>query len=184
MIADLLQRLHFGRLSRREKVALAGGALLLAAWLAVELGVAPLFERRARLRQAVAAKTAQLAEMEGMKAEVEGIRGRARRAEQRFERRDKGFTLFGFLDQLAGQTQVKDRVTTMRPSKIEQKNSPLKLSRVEMKLEGVTLEQLTRFLVGVETSRNEAVVSKLSVSRREKTDGLLDAVLQVETLEP
>ncbi len=184
MIASLVQRLPFGRISGREKLMIAGGALVLLAALAIQLGIAPLFERRARLRQAVAAKESQLSEMQRMKAELEGIRGQAQRTEQRFARREKGFTLFGFLDQLAGQTQVKERVTTMRPSKIEQKNSPLKLSRVEMKLEGVTLEQLTRFLVGVETSRYETVVSKLSVSRRDKTDGLLDAVLQVETFEP
>ncbi len=184
MIASLLQRLPFGRISRREKLVIAGGTIVLLTAGVIQLGIAPLFERRARLRQAVAAKESQLSEMQRMRAEVQEIRGQAQRTEQRFARREKGFTLFGFLDQLAGQTQVKERVTTMRPSKIEQKNSPLKLSRVEMKLEGVTLEQLTRFLVGVETSRYETVVSKLSVSRRDKTDGLLDAVLQVETFEP
>ena len=67
--------------------------------------------------------------------------------------------VFSFLDQLAGQSRIKERVNYMRPSKIEQKNSPLKLSRVEMKLEAVTLEQLANFLYGVETSRNMAVVT-------------------------
>ena len=71
----------------------------------------------------------------------------------------------------------------MRPSKIEQKNSALKLSRVEMKLEAVTLEQLATFLYGVETSRNMAVVSKLSINRRDQKEGLLDAIMQVDTLE-
>jgi general secretion pathway protein M len=72
----------------------------------------------------------------------------------------------------------------MRPTKTEQKNSPLKLSRVEMKLEAVTLEQLTTFLHGVETSKNMVSVSKLSITRRDQKEGLLDAILQVDTLEP
>jgi len=57
------------------------------------------------------------------------------------------------------------------------------LSRVEMKLEAVTLEQLATFLYGVETSRNAAVVSKISITRRDQKEGLLDAILQVDTLE-
>jgi hypothetical protein len=52
-----------------------------------------------------------------------------------------------------------------------------------MKVEAVTLEQLTTFLARVETSRNMAVVSKLSVTRRDQKEGLLDAILQVDTLE-
>jgi general secretion pathway protein M len=71
----------------------------------------------------------------------------------------------------------------MRPTKTEQKNSTFKLSRVEMKLEAVTLEQLATFLHGVESSKNMVSVSKLSITRRDQKEGLLDAILQVETLE-
>jgi hypothetical protein len=35
----------------------------------------------------------------------------------------------------------------------------------------------------VETSRNAAVVSKISITRRDQKEGLLDAILQVDTLE-
>ncbi|MDO8945245.1 MAG: hypothetical protein Q7U75_18840, partial [Desulfobacterales bacterium] len=75
------------------------------------------------------------------------------------------------------------RVSYMRPTKTEQKNSTLKLSRVEMKLEAVTLEQLATFLNAVESSRNMVSVSKLSITRRDQKEGLLDAILQVETQE-
>jgi len=71
----------------------------------------------------------------------------------------------------------------MRPTKTEQKNSPLKLSRVEMKLEAVTLEQLTAFLHGVETPEHGLGEQALH-TRRDQKEGLLDAILQVDTLEP
>ena len=71
----------------------------------------------------------------------------------------------------------------MRPTKTDQKNSAFKLSRVEMKLEAVTLEQLATFLHGVESSKNMVSVSKLSITRRDQKEGLLDAILQVDTLE-
>jgi general secretion pathway protein M len=64
-----------------------------------------------------------------------------------------------------------------------QKNSNYKLSRVEMKLDAVTLEQLTSYLYGIETSKNMVIVKKLSISKKEKEDRLINVILQVETLE-
>jgi general secretion pathway protein M len=180
---SIIKRLNLSKLSRREKIVVAGGGCILVLFLLIQFVIAPLFNRRAQLRQAVATKTLMLAEMTRMQAEYDGLKSRSKQSEARFTRRDKAFTLFSFLDQLAGQSRIKERVNYMRPSKIEQKNSPLKLSRVEMKLEAVTLEQLATFLHGVETSRNMAVVSKLAVTRRDQKEGLLDAILQVDTLE-
>jgi general secretion pathway protein M len=131
----------------------------------------------------VHAKAELLADMQALQAEAEQIRTRSRTAEGRFRQREANFTLFSFLDQLAGQARVKERVSYMRPTKIELKNSPFKLSRVEMKLEGVTLEQLTTYIHGVESSGNMVSVGKLSITRRDPKEGLLDAILQVETLE-
>jgi general secretion pathway protein M len=183
MFESVVKRLNLSKLSRREKVIVAGGGCILVLFLLIQLVIAPLLDRRQQLRQAVTSKTLMLAEMQRMKSEFDALKSRSKQSEDRFKRRDKGFTLFSFLDQLAGQSQIKERVNYMRPSKIEQKNSAFKLSRVEMKLEAVTLEQLANFLFRVETSRNMAVVSKLSITRRDQKEGLLDAILQVETLE-
>jgi general secretion pathway protein M len=179
----LVKRVSLSKLSRREKLVVAGGGCLLVVFLAVQLLILPAFERRAQAERAIRAKTLMLAEMQRLKGEVDQLRAASRSAEARFGRRDRNFTLFSFLDQLAGKTGVKERVSYMKPSKTEQKNTPYKLSRVEMKLEAVTLEQLNNYLVAVETSRNMVAVSKLSISRRDQKEGLLDAILQVDTLE-
>ncbi|MCU0592768.1 MAG: type II secretion system protein GspM [Desulfobacterales bacterium] len=179
----VLKHINLSKLSRREKFIVAGGGGLLALFLLIQLVIVPVFERNARMTRAVQSKSQILADMQRLKSEYDSLSARAQQSEARFTQRDKGFTLFSFLDQLAGQARVKERVSYMRPTKTEQKNSPLKLSRVEMKLEAVTLEQLTAFLHGVETSRNMVSVSKLSITRRDQKEGLLDAILQVETLE-
>ena len=183
MFEPVLKHINLSKLSRREKFIVAGGGGLLALFLLVQLVIVPVFERNARMTRAVQSKSQILADMQRLKSEYESLSARTQQSEARFTQRDKGFTLFSFLDQLAGQARVKERVSYMRPTKTEQKNSPLKLSRVEMKLEAVTLEQLTAFLHGVETSRNMVSVSKLSITRRDQKEGLLDAILQVETLE-
>lgn len=180
---SITKHINLSKLSRREKIIVTAGGCALVVFLLAQWVVAPVLGRSAQLRRTADAKAVMLADMQRMKAEIEDLRSQAKLSESRFTQRDKGFTLFSFLDQLAGQARIKERVSYMRPSKIDQKNSSYKLSRVEMKLEAVTLEQLTQFLYGVETSRNSAAVSKLSISRRDQKEGLLDAVLQVDTLE-
>jgi general secretion pathway protein M len=71
----------------------------------------------------------------------------------------------------------------MKPSKTVQKNSNYKISRVEMKLDAITLEQLATYLYGVETSKNMVMVKKVSISKKEKQQGFINVVLQVETVE-
>ena len=183
MFDAITKRVSLSKLSQREKIIVAGGGLALLIFLIVQFLIAPVFTRNAQMRRNVQAKTAMLAEMQRLKADHDSLKSAATQSEARFTRRDKGFTLFSFLDQLAGQARVKERVSYMRPTKTEVKNSPFKLSRVEMKLEGVTLEQLATYIHGVESSPNMASVSKLSITRRDQKEGLLDAILQVDTLE-
>jgi len=71
----------------------------------------------------------------------------------------------------------------MKPTKKVQKNSPYKLSRVEMKLDAITLEQLTTYLYEVETSKNMVEIKKLVISKKDKKQALITAVMQVETME-
>ena len=52
-----------------------------------------------------------------------------------------------------------------------------------MKLDAITLEQLTTYLYGIETSKNMVMVKKLSISKKEKNEGLVNVILQVETPE-
>ncbi len=182
-LEPILKRVNLNKLSRREKIIVAAGGAALILFAVVQLLILPVFEHRAQLRRSVQAKAAMLGQMQQFQSEAEELKSRSQESEGRFRKRDKGFTLFSFLDQLAGQAQVKERVSYMRPTKTELKNSALKLSRVEMKLEGVTLEQLTTYIHGVESSPNMVSVSKLSITRRDQKEGLLDAILQVETLE-
>jgi len=71
----------------------------------------------------------------------------------------------------------------MKPSTSMQKNSPYKLSLVEMKLQAVTLNQLTTYLHMVETSPNMVRVKRLSILKKENQKNGINVVLQMETLE-
>ncbi len=175
--------LNFKKLNRREKYIICGAACLLGLLIIVQFVIRPFFDNKTQLEKSLLTKTAELEQMRGLQAEYSALKGKVQLSEVQFKNREKNFTLFSFLDQLAGQTGIKDRIGYMRPSKTVQKDSNYKISRVEMKLDAISLEQLTAYLYGIETSKNMVMVKKLSISKQDKKQAAINVILQVETLE-
>jgi len=171
------------KLTRREKYALYGASGILCLFIIMQFIALPVFDKQDRLKRGLEVKTKILQHMIALKSEHDAIIQRTDLSKVHFENREKGFTLFSFLDRLSGKAGIKDQITYMKPSSTVQKNSPYKTSRVEMKLQGLTLEQLTVYLHMVETSKNMVIVKRLSISKTGKQEGFIDAVLQVETSE-
>ena len=97
--------------------------------------------------------------------------------------RRTGFTLFSFLDSLAGQAGLKDRIAYMKPSSSTLPDAPYRTATVETKLQAITLKQLLNYIYRIETSRNMVRLTRLSVTKTGKQEGTVDAVLLVETFE-
>ena len=70
----------------------------------------------------------------------------------------------------------------MKPSSAVQKEGPYKISRVEMKLQGISLAKLADYLYQVETSPNMVTIRRASFIKQTKGGGGIDTVLQVETM--
>lgn len=171
------------KLTKRERysVYVLSGVILL--FIIFQFLVFPSIDKRKRLERALQVKAGDIDEMIALKSEYDEIEKRTQFSKVRFANRDKAFTLFSFLDSLTGEARIKDRVTYMKPSTTVRKDSAYKISQVEIKLQGLTLQQLTTFLHMVETSKNMVYVKRLSITRTGKQEGFIDAVLQVETVE-
>jgi len=169
--------------TKREKYAIyaLSGAVLL--FILIQFIVFPSIDKRKRLKRTLQVKEDVLLEMINLKSDYDAIEKRTNLAKVRFENREKGFTLFSFLDRLTGKARIKEYVTYMKPSTTVQKNNLYKISQVEIKFKGLTLQQLTTYLHMVETSKNMVYIKRLSISRTGKQEGFVDAVLQIETVE-
>src|SRR5690606_35168266 len=93
--------------------------------------------------------------------------------EVQLKARPQGFTLFSFLDTLAGQSGIKQNIDYMKPSTSNLKNSSYSLSMVELKINALTMEQLVSFMHGVETSPNLIWIKRISIDRGEKENDLI-----------
>jgi general secretion pathway protein M len=170
-------------LNKREKLAVYAAGVFIAFFIFNQFIISPVFEKRNELRDRLDAKKNIVTEMNKLQEEYFSIQKKAEISRQGFARRPQGFTLFSFLDKLAGETGVKKRISYMKPSSVVEEGSGVKLSRVEMKLQEINVNDLVSYLYGIENSPNMAVVRRLSITKAGQGEGLLSAVIQVETIE-
>ena len=171
------------QINRREKVAIGIGAAAVCMFILIQFIIVPIFENRSRLRRSLDDKVQTMERMSILRAEYDTAQQSAATYQARLTKRQKGFTLFSFLDKLAGDTGIKANVSYMRPSTSAQKNSRYKVSLVEMKLQSVSLDQLLQYLYRIETSPNMVNIRRISIAKASKAEELITAILQAETME-
>lgn len=169
------------QLNPREKLVIGMGLVALTVILLVYACVLPLLERRERSAQRIVGLERELAEMQVYRDEYHQLRAETVRMAEILKKRPAGFSLFSFLDQLAGNTGIKTKIVYMKPSNVKDLEKQSNRSRVEIKLDEVTLEQISRFLYRIETSPHLISVPRLSIKQKQQSSGFLETVLQVET---
>jgi general secretion pathway protein M len=170
------------KLARREKylLSLASGAIAL--FILFELVIFPFLGKRERLQQGIEAKEKSLREVSVLRAEYETYKKGSSGVKEFLARREKGFTLFSFLEKAAGEADVKKNIKYMKPS-ASKGTGVHKESMVEMKLEDVTMKQLVGYLYRIESPENVISIKRMSINQNKGEKGHMDAVLQVVTLE-
>jgi len=173
----------FKNLNRREKYAVYAASALIALFIVIQFIISPIINKRDRLERTLQAKTKILEQMSALQSEYGIIKEKAVTYKKRFNARNKNFTLFSFLDRLADKTGIKNHISYMKPSTSDKGQSGYKISKVEMKLQSITLSQLTSYLHGVETSKNVVSIKRISIVKTGSQEKYVNAVLQIETVE-
>ncbi|MBW1676825.1 MAG: type II secretion system protein M [Deltaproteobacteria bacterium] len=170
------------RLARRERYLISVAACCVAIFLVFQFLIFPFFENRRRIQRGLKAKEKGLEEIVKLRGEYQAYQKGAQGIQQTIARRQKGFTLFSFLEKAAGEAEVKAHIKSMKPS-ISSGTGPYKESMVEMKLEGITLQQLVGYLYRIESPDDIVNIKRISISQNKKAEGYLDAILQVVTFQ-
>jgi len=170
------------KLATREKYLVSAGVGFVLIFLLFQFLIFPFFESRRRMGSGLKAKETGLDEIMKLSAEYQTYQKNSQGIQQALARRKKGFTLFAFLEEAAGKAEVKTHIKYMKPSR-SSGTGPYKESTVEMKLEAVTLEQLTGYLYRIESPDNLVNIKRISINENKKEKGYLDAVMQVLTFQ-
>ena len=171
-------------LSRREILIVSFGIAFVVLFFGYQLGVAPVLENREDLKRILAQRKISLGEMGQLQQEFRTLSGNLGHQADDLARRDRGFSLFSFLDSQAEQSGVKTNVEYMKPFTKKVENSSLTLATVKIKLKEVFLKDLVDFLSRIETSGKSVDISSLSLTKAGKDEKQLDAVIETQTLMP
>lgn len=170
------------QLNKREKLAVWTAGIAIGLLIMGKLVIFPYVETREKWGRQIEAKKVTLLEMQALETEYENSKQLSDHSRVRLEKRGKDFTLYSFINGVSAKAQIKDNITYMKPSTIEQKDSALKVAVVEMKFSGVTLKQLAHYLQMVEKSGNQVFIKRVALSNSAKKKGYLDVTLLMETV--
>lgn len=170
------------KLAKREKYAVSIGAGLVLLFFLFQLLIFPFFEKRERYRNGIKAKENELKEIVLMKEKYDRLKRDSAQMEDLLGKRNKGFTLFSFLERAAGEAEVKDHIKYMKPSSSKGPGT-YKESLVEMKLENISLEQLVGYLYRIEKPEELILVKRISINDNKKEGRYLDSIIQVSTFQ-
>jgi hypothetical protein len=170
-------------LTGSQKYYLTGGAAFVVLVLAFQLVVSPLWDARKRTINAIATNEKALAQMTLLGQEYGILKIRAEAVQRVLSGRSEGFSLFSHLEKKAGEIQLKPHIKYINPLKGVAAGS-FEESSVEMKLDSITMRQLTDFLHRVESPKDFIRISKISISKMRESPEYLTATLQVLTYQP
>ncbi len=182
-IPQVQKTLHYyHRLSLREQRIVLAGLLFLACTFIYSMILGPLFDRNALLNRKIEKKQEEVTEMIRLRSSVVQDRGGMDRIKGVIEQRGKAFSVFAYLEQLATKAEMKDKIIYIKP----QRETPVgrfKESLVQIKLEKIGMEELTRYLYQIETSEDLLYIKNLKMKqgKRGKETGL-NVTLSVGTL--
>ncbi len=168
-------------LNRREKIVVAFGGIFLVIFLLFHIAIVPVFEKRGQLESEIAASQLMAREMHELRREYLLLVERMEATQKEYTRRPENFSLFSFLERIAGSIGIKNKIAYMRPSSTVDDFSGLTISRVEMRLEEVTMEDLASYLYEIESSDNMLQVDRLTITKSGEGDSPVNVVMRVQT---
>ncbi len=161
----------------RERLFIGGAGAALLIFLLFKLAMDPMLKRSADLDRQIVTAQRQLSELRTMQEEylrqksvVDSINGQLKK--------QQNFAIFSRLEELAGQTGIRNKILHMKPT-VSTPSEMYNEESVEVKMEGVTLEQLVRYLHQVESSPQLLKIKRLEVKPRIDNRQILTATFRV-----
>jgi general secretion pathway protein M len=167
-------------LGKREKLMVAGGGVAIILVLSYQFGVSPALERLRLLDRLVTQKEREVHEMKTLRDTYVMQKSLMEEVNRSLNQRGQEFAIFSFLEDLANKSGVKNNIMYMKPA-LSTVGELYRESSVEMRLEGIGLQQLTRYLYDIERAPQLLRVRRMHVKPRAANPDLLDVTFQVST---
>jgi len=170
------------QITPRDRIFLIVGVSFLFLFILLKFAVFPLIDNREKLDRGITVRDKAIVEMRELQVRYRQLHGKANSLADQLESREKNFSLFSFLEQMAAKTDVKKNIAYMKPSETAD-DGPFKEMLVEMKLQTVNLKKLIDFLELVESPDKIVALKRISIQENKKEKATLDVIMQVVSLD-
>jgi len=171
----------WGKLDKKQRYMVAAAVAVVTLALILELVIFPISEAMAKAKRYVAANEAKLAEMVQLDAEFARHRGQLASLQQVFSARGADFSLFSYLEKRALQARVKGNIKQMSASRGTQ-TAAFEEALVDLRLEKITIKQLTEFLYLVESPDELVKIKKITINKMKDSPEYLSAQMQIASV--
>jgi general secretion pathway protein M len=172
----------FQNLGTREKIFIIGAGVAALLALLFLVVVDPMLSHAARLDRQIVSAQRDLQELQSLQREylrqkgvLDGINAQLKQ--------QKNFAVYSRLGELAGRTGIQNKIVSMRPTASTPSGAYVE-EAVEIKIEGVTLEQLVQYLSQIENSPQFLKIKRLYLKPNVENRQLLTAIFRVSTFTP
>ena len=169
---------YFLMLQRREQVLVIGAGVLVLLLALFTFVIDPILARAANLDRRLAIADRQLAELQTLRGDYERQERVIDRIDNRLRRQRRNFAIFSHLEQVAGRTGVQDKIQSMNTI-ASPPSTEYKEESVEVRMEGVTLQQLVEYLHRVENSPQLLRIKRLQIAPGRENRQLLSVRLRI-----
>jgi Tfp pilus assembly protein PilO len=168
------------KLGRREKLVIIVGGVAVVLLLFYRFGLSPALERLRTLDRLVAIKERDLHQMKALRETYLAQKTVMEELNRSLAQRDPNFAIFSFLEELANKIGIKSNIMYIQPA-LSTSGGLFRESSVEMRLEGIGLQQLTRYMYDIERAPQLLRVRRMHLKPRPANPDLLDVTFQVST---
>jgi len=167
----------FRNLQWRERMFVGGAGAALIVFLIFKLTIDPTLKRSAELDRQIVTARRQFDELRTMQQEYQRQKSVVDSINSQLKRQPN-FAIFSRLEELAGQTGIRGKIVHMKPT-VSTPSEVYNEESVEVRMEGVTLEQLVRYLHQVENSPQLLKIKRLEMKPRIDNRQILTATFRV-----
>ncbi len=167
------------RLNRRESLFVGVGALILLVLGVYFLVLEPISASRDKLRNQAARLESELKEMQALAGQYQAVAVGRAKIERQVQARGTDFAPFSYLEGVARESGLTGRIESMTPVAGSGENGRSPMAQFDIRLSGIGLLELVRFIYKLESSDKVFFVVNLNVRPRYLTPDLLDVTLRL-----
>jgi general secretion pathway protein M len=171
----------WNKLEKRQRYMVAGAGVFVFVVLLLELVIFPFGEAMAKSRRYVASNQVKLEEMLQLDAEFARHRDKMASINQVIKTRGADFSLFSYLEKKAAQARVKGNIKQMNTSRGTQ-SAAFEETVVDLRLEKITIRQLTDFLYLAESPADFVRIKRITVNKMKESPEYLNAQMLIASI--